>query len=363
MTLEMLHQQPDNSLTSLQLAVGIDTHQSTHHVAVIDAEARRVADREFPATRDGYTQIEQWLAGHGEIAVIGIESTSSYGQGITRHLLEAGHRIVEVNQPDVAIRHDQGKTDVIDAYSAARAALTGRANVTPKISTGIVESIRMLMVTRASAIKSRSQAVLQIRDLTTTAPDPIRDQLLPLTGPARAKIAAGYRPDMTRIREPLQAVKYALKSLAQRYQALDAEVRHVDQLLDALVAEAVPTLLSHRQIGTITAGRLVVSAGQNPHRFATEAQFAKLTGTAPLPASSGKTRRYRLNRGGDRQANSALYMIAVGRLKDHEPTRTYMARRLAQGLTKRDVMRCLKRYIAREVFTALKRDLARLDTP
>lgn len=346
-----------------QIAVGIDTHQATHHVAVIDLDAREVDDRQFPATSTGNQQLEEWITRLGDPVIIGIESTSSYGASITRHLIAAGHSIVEVNQPDTTTRRNHGKSDPLDALNAARAALTGRASITPKITTGIIESIRCLMIARDSAVKAAGQALMQIRDLATTAPDPIRDQLLPLTGAQRVKTTAGYRPDTDRLNEPTQAVKHTLRSLAHRHQDLTREIRHLDKALDALVAQAVPTLLAEHCIGTITAARLAISAGQNPQRFTTEARFAKLTGTAPLPVSSGKSHRHRLNRGGDRQANSALYMIAIGRMKNHPATRAYITRRTEEGLSKPDAIRCLKRHLVRPIYKALKHDLARLDTP
>lgn len=336
--------------------VGVDTHQRTHHAVAIDRQGRMLGDREVPATEAGHADLVAWATGFGG-AVFGVESTGSYGAGLTRHLLLAEIEVVEVNRPDAVTRARDGKSDLIDAEAAARAVLSGRATARPKVTTGVVESIRVLKVTRDSAVKNRTAAVSQLRDLTTTAPASIHDELIGMTTKQRVARAAGFRPDSTRMSEPGQAVRLALRTLARRIQELDQEITDTDKILTVLVADTVPSLVAMPQIATQTAAQLLITAGQNLTRFRSEAAFAKLAGVAPLPASSGKTRRMRLNRGGDRQANKALYMIAVGRLKSHPPTLEYARRREAEGLTRRDIIRCLKRYIARETYTALRHDL------
>ncbi|MCK3769363.1 IS110 family transposase [Microbacterium aerolatum] len=339
------------------IVVGVDTHQRTHHAVVLDAAGARLADREFPADTAGHRGMLDWAAGHGLIDRFGVESTGSYGAGLTRQLLAAGVEVVEVNRPDKTVRSRDGKSDPIDAEAAARAVLSGRATARPKVTTGVIESIRMLLVTYNSAVKARTAAYEQMRDIITTAPASLRDTMIGLTGEQRAKKAAVFRPDMTRLPDPEQAAKLALRTLAHRIQDLTAEADAAEKVLDKLVKDTVPTLVSHWRIGTLIAAQLAVTAGQNMNRMRSEAAFAKLTGTAPIPASSGKTRRMRLSRGGDRQANKALHLTAIGRLKDHPETRAYRDRRLAEGLSPKDITRCLKRAIAREAYNALKTDL------
>lgn len=342
------------------LIVGIDAHQRTHHAVIIDTTGRRVADQEFAVSTDGYAALTAWALDHGIVTAWALESTGSYAAGLTRHLLVHGlGDVFEVNRPDKTVRARDGKNDPIDAEAAARAVLSGRATARPKVTTGVVESIRMLMLARNSAVKARTALYSQIRDLITTAPAEIHDTLIGMTAHKRVEIAAGYRPDPARLAEPVHAAKHALRALARRIRDLTEEIRAADKTLGKLVADTVPTLIAKHQIGTITAAQLLVTAGQNLDRMRNEASFAKLTGTAPVPASSGKTRRMRLSRGGDRQANKALHLIAVGRIRSHPETITYTQRRTRDGLGKKDIIRCLKRAIAREAYRALKTDLLR----
>lgn len=336
------------------VVVGVDTHQQTHHAVIVHADGQRLADRQFPATEAGYVELLDWAVGYGRIDRFGVESTGSYGAGLARHLLLAAMEVVEVNRPDTATRARSGKSDPIDAEAAARAVLTGRATGRPKITTGVVEAIRVLMVTRDAAVKARTAAYGQLRDLITTAPTQLHDTLIGLTATQRVRKVVALRPDSARLAEPVNAVRYALRAIGRRIQTLTDEITAAEKALDRLVADTVPTLITRPQIGTLTAAQLLVTAGQNLERFRSEAAFAKLTGTAPLPASSGKTRRMRLNRGGDRQANRALHIIAVGRLRHHADTRAYAARRTTDNLSRRDILRCLKRAIARETYNALR---------
>jgi transposase len=344
------------------LTGGVDTHQLIHHAGILDEHRQPIADREFPATEAGYRELLDWMAGFGLITRVGVESTGCYGAGLTRFLLAAGIEVLEVQRPEKTTRARQGKSDVIDAYSAAHQAATDIARGLPKVKTGIVESIRVLKVTRDGAVKDRTRAYSQLRDLVTTAPPAIHDELIGLTGHQRASRAASYRPAPARISDPVQAAKKSLRTLARRIQALDTEIREADRDLARLTATAVPSLLTMPQIGPQTAAQMLITAGQNIDRMRTEATFAKLCGVAPLPASSGKTgTRHRLNRGGDRHANSALYMVAVGRLKNHPDTQAYLQRRQAEGKTKNEIIRCLKRHIARSIYRALQHDLTALD--
>ena len=349
-------QTPDRSVEQMMIA-GVDTHQRTHHVAVIDHTGRLLGDREFPATRDGYARLITWVSDHGPVAAVGVESTGSYGAGLTTALLVVGIEVFEVDRPEKSTRARRGKSDAIDAESAARQVLAGTATGRPKVKSGIVESIRAVKIPRDGAVKDRTRAYSQLRDLATTAPDELREDLLPLTGKARVNKAATYRPDLTRLEDPTQATKRALKTLATRIRELDAEIAEADKVLAVLVTQAVPTLLAMPQVGVQTAAQLAITAGQNIDRMHSQAAFAKLCGVAPLPASSGKTTRMRLSRGGDRQANSALYMVIIGRLAKHQPTRDYRNRREAQNKSTPDIIRCLKRYLARSTYQALRKDL------
>lgn len=346
-----------------QLVVGgVDTHQLTHHAGIVDEQLRPVADAEFPATRAGYQALLDWIASYGLVSRVGVESTGSYGAGLARFLLAAGIEVLEVQRPEKTTRVAQGKSDAVDAYSAARQAATGHSNGRllgmPKATTGVVEAIRVIKVARDSAVKQRTAAYSQLRDLVTTAPAVIHDELIGLTGRQRAHRAAGYRPDPARLKDPAQAAKRALRRLARRIHDLDEEINEADDELTKLTRNTVPSLLAMRQVGVQTAAQMVITAGENITRMRTEATFAKLCGVAPLPASSGKTKtRHRLNRGGDRQANSALYLVAVGRMKDHPETLAYVQRRRAEGKTTNEIIRCLKRLIARSIYRALRNDL------
>jgi transposase len=348
-----------------QLVVGgVDTHQATHHAAIVDAHLRPVADREFPATEAGYRELVDWMASFGPIVRVGVESTGSYGAGLARYLLTAAIEVVEVQRPGRVTRHQEGKSDVVDAYSSARQALTGTSAATgralglPKVNTGVVEAIRMLKLARDSAVKHRTAAYSQLRDLVTTAPPAIHDELIAMTGHQRVLRSLKFRPDPARLADPAQAAKKSLRNLARRISDLDIEIAEADRDLTRLTKQAVPSLLAMRQVGAQTAAQMVITAGENIERMRTEATFAKLIGVAPLPASSGKTGgRHRLNRGGDRQANSALHLVVIGRLKDHPETQDYMKRRVAEGKTTSETIRCLKRHLARSIYRALRNDL------
>jgi transposase len=339
------------------ISVGVDTHQLTHHAGLLDAAGRELGDREFPATQAGYEDLVAWATSHGQALVFGVESTGTYGAGLAAHLMGAGFEVHEVARPDKTTRAMQGKSDPIDAYAAARAVRAGRAAGWVKAKGGAVEAMRVIKVARDSAVKDRTAAISQLRDVITTAPEALRAELLGLSAAKRVAKALGYRPDPARVVDPTQAVKLTLRALARRISALSEEITEADKILDALVREHLPSLVGLPQVGTQIAAQLAITAGQNIDRMRSEAAFAKLTGVAPVPASSGKTRRMRLNRGGDRQANSALYMVVVGRLRNHPETLAYRTRRETEGLSKKDIIRCLKRYVARETYNALKTDL------
>lgn len=267
-------------------------------------------------------------------------------------LTAAGITVMDVDRPDRRTRRMKGKSDPIDAYAAATAVLSGRATGIPKSRDGVVEAVRVLRIARRSAVKARTQAMNQIRGLLVSAPAMLREQVAGLDRAALIRTLARLRPggDLSR---PLAATRGSLRRLARRLQALDAEITELDAEIGPLVKQAAPQLLELFGVGPETAGQLLASAGDNPERMRSEAAFAHLAGVAPIPASSGRTHRHRLNRGGDRAANNALHTIVLTRMRFDERTRAYVERRTKEGLNKKDIMRCLKRFVAREVYRAL----------
>ena len=337
---------------------GIDTHKDTHHVAVTNLAGRVIADQAFPVNTAGYRDLLDWASSHGILDRVGIELTGSYGAGLTRFLTAAGVEVVEVNTTDRATRARRGKDDRTDAIAAAGKVLAGMATAIPKDTTGLVEAIRVIHLTRKSAVRDRTRALNQIKDVRVTLPAELRETLDGMTLPRIAKHALGYRPDRTRLADPVQAGKLALQRLGRRIRDLTAEIHDADRDLAALVETAAPSLLTHHGIGIHTAAQFIVTAGANIDRIRSDAAFARICAAAPIPMSSGKTNRHRLHRGGDRAANSALHIIVIGRMKNHQPTIDYRERKLAQGHSRRDIIRALKRYVAREVYYTLKHDLS-----
>lgn len=335
-----------------EVIAGIDTHADSHHVAVIDADGRRLGDAGFPATLIGYQAIAAYIAAFGSVRQVGIEGTHSYGAGVTVHLQSIGLRVVEVIRPNRQVRRMRGKSDPIDAYEAAKSVLAGPDHPEPKQLDGVVEALRYVHAARRSAIKARSATRVQIKSLLVTAPEQIRakyrDHTVITLIPGLARTRSVLEEDLLS-----QTVLSALKSLARRYQHLNAEVAVLDSDLERLVAMANPALQQTKGIGTVTAAQLLITAGENADRLKSEASFAALCGTNPIPASSGKTSRHRLNRGGDRHANSALHQIAVARITCDQRTRDYIARKRSEGKSTKEILRCLKRAIAREVFTLI----------
>jgi transposase len=332
---------------------GVDTHRDTHTAVALDQTGRLLGHRQFPATAPGYASLLGWLRGFGLLVAAGIEGTGAYGAGLAAVLRVAGIEVVEVDRPDRRTRRRQGKSDPVDAEAAARAAQAGRATGIPKDRAGGVEALRALRIARRSAVTARAQAQTQMKSLIVTAPEPLRSQLRVLGDRQLVAHCATRRPDRTRAADPSVAALLALRSLARRHQQLTAEIDELDTLIAPLVSQINPALLALTGVGPDTAGQLLVTAGDNPHRLRSDAAFAMLCGAAPLPASSGRTMRYRLNRGGDRHANAALYRIVLCRLRWDPRTRAYAARRTAEGMTRKEIIRCLKRYVAREVYTAL----------
>jgi transposase len=334
------------------VTVGVDTHSDIHVAVALDQLGRRLGTTTIPTTPAGYRQLESWARQFGPVEAFGIEGTGSWGAGLVRLLREHGYRLVEVNRPDRGARHRQGKSDPLDAEVAGRAVLAGTATAQPKAGQGSVEMIRSLQVARRSAQKARSQAANQIRALLVTAPTELREQLRSSTLGQLVRTASRWRTGVTPDTHLLVA-KHALRSLARRHQDLTEEIRDLDAHLARLVQQAAPHLLAVKGLGPLTCASLLVAVGDNSARMRSESAFAHLCGVAPLPASSGKSSRHRLNRGGDRQANYALYILAVTRMAWDPRTRAYATRRQAEGKTTKEIIRCLKRHIAREIYRLL----------
>jgi transposase len=327
---------------------GVDTHAGKHVAAALDPVGGLLGVREFPATAAGYAQLLDWLRAFGQVSLVGIEGTGSYGAGLARHMAGAGVRVVEVDRSDRQARRRQGKSDPLDAVSAARAAQSGRACGAPKGRDGAVEAIRALMVAKRSARAERTQTINQARALILTGPNDLRERFARHAAAALVTEIAVLRP------RPGDAAAYAtrvaLRELGRRAEFLDAQMERLDELIIPLVTARAPGLLTLHGVGTETAALLLVTAGDHPGRLRSEAAWAHLCGVAPIPASSGKRTRHRLNPGGDRQANHALWRIVITRMSSHPPTRTYAGRRSKEGLSKKEIIRCLKRYAAREVY-------------
>jgi transposase len=338
-----------------EVILGADTHADVHVGSVIDTLGRVQGTTTVPTTPEGHRALERWARGFGVLVAAGVEGTGSYGAGLARHLTQAGVRVIEVNRPNRQHRRRHGKSDPTDAEAAARSVLSGESTAQPKTRNGIVESIRVLRVARSSAVKARTQVANQIRDLVLTAPDRLRDELRTLTTTQRVARCVRLRPHAGP--DPDAATRRALRHLARRHRNLSDEINELDQDLNPLVAVAAPRLLAQHGIGTDVAAKLLTAAGDNPDRLTNEAAFAALCGVSPVPASSGKTNRHRLNRGGDRQANNALWTVAMVRLSHDPDTRAYADRRTKQGRSRRDTVRCLKRYIARQLFPLVVTDL------
>lgn len=345
------------------IVLGVDTHRDVHVVAAVTEIGQVVAEDRFPATAAGYRRLWDWAAGIGVVAQAGVECTGSYGKTLARYLGQQGVEVVEVNHPDKATRRRQGKSDRIDAQAAARAVLSGRARALAKSSDGSVEMIRLLRLAKNSAVKSRTQAINQLKAVLVVAEPAVREALAGLPRKSLVRRCAELcDADPGGSWDVFSTANYTLGTLARRIQRLQAEVTELERRISALIARHAPQLLDLVGVGPDSAGALLIAAGDNPDRLTSEASFAALCGTSPVEASSGRTNRRRLNRGGDRQANAALYHIVITRLRCDIATRQYVERRLHEGKTRREAMRCLKRYIAREVYQLINPRTAPTDS-
>ncbi len=332
---------------------GVDTHKDLHVAAVVDERDRVLASRCFPTTRHGYKQMLTWMRSFGSLQRVGVEATGTSGAGLLRYLQNAGVEVLEVTTPDTHDRRKRGKTDDLDAQNAAHAAFAGRRTVTPKSRDGMIAFLRVLKACRKTAVAARRVALQMIHNTIVSAPDELREALRTMTRMQLVRTLAAWRPDLTDYRNVVSAYRITLKSLARRYLELHDEIADLDTMITAIVEELAPALVARNSVGHGSAAQLLLTAGDNPERLRSEAGFAALCGVSPVPASSGKTTRHRLNRGGDRAANSALHIIAIGRLRTDARTKAYVAKRIAQGHSKLEAIRCLKRYIARELFALI----------
>jgi transposase len=332
---------------------GVDTHRDVHVAAALDHNGGVLGVEFFTADRAGYRALLDWLASHGLVDRVGVEGTGAYGAGLSRHLQAAGVTVIEVDRPNRQVRRRAGKSDPIDAIEAARAVISGRARAVAKTADGSAEAMRALLVAKRSAREARIAALNQIRHVALTAPDDLRDRFHGLSRRRLAAEAARLRPGTT---DAVTAVtKLALRSLGRRVLDADAQLVDLNARLRLLVEQMAPSLLALPGVGVDTAAILLVAAGDNAGRIRNEAAWAHLCGVAPVPASTGKVVRYRLNRGGNRQANHALWRIAFTRMSNDARTRAYVERRTKEGRSKKEILRMLKRYIARETFQHLPR--------
>jgi transposase len=334
------------------ITLGVDTHKDVHVAVALDGIGRHRGTLSVPANLTGYKRLVDWAEEFGPLKHAGVEGTGSFGAGLSRFLKGRRIKVSEVIRPKRRDQYRAGKSDPIDAEAAARAVLAGTATGQPKSADGEVEMIRTLRITRRSAVKARVGAANQLQNLLITAPEGLKSELCGLSTARLVTIASRFRPGPNPS-DVEAATKFALRSVARRYQRLSEEISELDEQLDRLVTEAAPELVAVEGVGTDTAASLLIAAGDNSERLENEAAFAHLCGAAPIPASSGKSVRHRLNRHGNRDANRALYVIAVCRMSRDERTRSYVAKRTAEGKTKKEIIRCLKRYIAREIYRVL----------
>ncbi|MBL4906500.1 MAG: IS110 family transposase [Sneathiella sp.] len=344
----------ETGFRTANIIIGVDTHKSKHVAVAIDQQGARLGAISVPVNPKGYKELGNWSQSLGSILAFGVEGTGSYGAGLSRYLMSLGLNVIEVTRPNRQLRYQHGKNDSLDAEGAARSVLSGQAIAAPKTQTGSVEMIRHLKITRDTAVKSRSVAIVTLKTLIINAPAGLRDELDQIKGKvALIRLIAAFRPGP--ITSTTASAKVAMRSLARRWLMLNEEVLEHDKELKALIEAKAPSLLMSHGIATMTIAEMLMLVGDNPSRIRSEAALAKLCGVCPIPASSGKTHRFRLNRGGNRQANAALYRVAIVRMRSHEPTLAYVRKRTKDGKSKSEIIRCLKRYIVREIFRHLCR--------
>ncbi|WIB64029.1 IS110 family transposase [Curtobacterium sp. MCBD17_040] len=344
---------PEAPARSGHVVIGVDTHKHIHVAAVIDPVGGILDSLTIPTDHGGYQRLLDWAASFGRIIAFGIEGTGSYGSALASFLRRNGHEVVEVSRPDRRLRRLNGKSDTLDAENAARSVLAGFATAVPKTADGAVEMIRQLKVVHDTAVKDRSSTMITLKAMLVHSSDDLREQMAGKSRKMLARHLAALRP--RGIDTVDDANRHALRSLARRWQALHAEAADLEQMIKDLVRAVAPDLLDRFGVGADTAAEILIVAGDNPERIRSEAAFAKLAGISPVPTGSGMTSgRHRINHGGHRQLNAAIYRTVIVRMRFHEPTIRYVERRTAEGKSKRDIIRCLKRYVIREVYHLVK---------
>lgn len=338
-----------------EVILGVDTHLDLHVGAVIDGTGKFLGTLTTATTACGYQQLIEWARTLGNFHRAGVEGTGTYGSGLARALHEQGIEVLEVNRPDRSKRRLVGKSDPIDAESAARSVLSGQATAIPKSHNGVAEALRILAVARRSAVKAKTQAINQLRAILVSAPEEIRNRLWKAKADQCVTGCIELRQLGTTTH--LIALTSTLRLLAKRWLMLKEELKELDSELEQLTLEFAPNLRAQFGVGPLTAATLIVAAGDNPERLRSEAALAALCGVNPLQASSGKTTRHRLNRGGNRQANNALWTIAMVRMRSEPRTRAYVEKRSTEGLSNKEIHRCVNRYVVRELYPYILADL------
>lgn len=333
--------------------IGVDTHRDSNSAAIVTPATGAVeGEITLPTDVLGYRQLLRFAREHAPgRRAWAIEGTGSFGAGLSSYLLEQGEWVVEIDRPRRPARRNGAKSDQLDAVRAAQEALS-RKHLTQPRQRGDREAIRVLLAARESAVRSRTKAIGLLKGLLVSAPQALRDQLRRHSTDEQLARCARLRTNLAQSTEHRCTV-IALRSAARRALALEAEASDLESELALILHRIAPTLLAEPGVGVITAAQ-IINAWSHAGRFRSEAAFASLGGAAPIPASSGQTIRYRLNRGGDRQLNRALHTIALSRLAHHPETRAYAARRAAEGKTPREIKRCLKRYLARHLYRTLE---------
>ena len=336
----------------LDYVVGVDPHRDSHALAVVHVRSGAVVfEASVAASSEGYAHALRLVDAHAVgRRVFAVEGTGSFGAGLTRFLDVRGERVLEVGRMRRE-RRSGGKTDALDAIRAARSMLAQQRPATPRAS-GEREALRALMAAREGAVNAKRAGLCQLRDLLVTAPEPLRSELRSLTRARLLRRLAAVRPERRQDPE-LRGTLLALRSVARRVQQLTAEERGLAREIETLTRKLAPQLLAQPGVGPLAAGQLLLSWSHRG-RFPSEAAFARLAGCAPIPASSGQTVPYRLDRGGDRRLNRALHMILVTRRRAHPPTIAYIERRIQEGKSRREATRCLKRYLARNLYRPLE---------
>lgn len=338
-----------DQVRSGHVVIGVDTHKHIHVAAALDSIGGIIATLTIATDTGGFRQLLEWAGSFGKIIAFGIEGTGSYGASLTSYARRHGHKVVEVSRPDRRLRRLNGKSDTMDAENAARAVLAGFATAIPKSADGTVEMIRQLKVAHDTAVKNRTATMVTLKAMLIHAPETLRQETARKTQITLARQLAAIRP--RELETPEDSIRHTLRFLARRWQSLDAEAKELSAMIETLVIRTAPQLVEPFGIGPDTAAEILIVAGDNPERIKSEAAFAKLAGISPVPTGSGMTSgRHRINHGGHRQLNAAIYRTVIVRMQHHAPTIAYVARRTAEGKSKRDIIRCLKRYVIREVY-------------